>query len=100
MLSYGSNPDHMVPMVVHVAQTLCARLFTTIDKCDVPGFLVGWSPLEYLLQSTLEFLYDVTCINRLKKPTQSSNIIIRPLNPTLSSPNITVQALLNALMVD
>jgi hypothetical protein len=74
--------------------------FAAIDKWNVPGFLVGCSPVESLLQSTLECLYNVTCINGLKKPTQSSNITICPLDPTLSSPNITVQALLNALMVD
>ncbi|UJR12142.1 hypothetical protein I4U23_016319 [Adineta vaga] len=72
----------------------------TIDTWRVPGFLVGCSPLESLLQSTLECLYDVSCINRLKMPNQYSNITIRPLKYTLSSPNVTVQSLVNLLMVD
>jgi len=75
--------------------------FATIDTWKVPGFLVGCSPLESLLQSTLECLYNVTCIKRLIKPNeQYSNIIIRHLDATLSSPNVTVQSLMNELMVD
>jgi hypothetical protein len=72
----------------------------TIDGWIVPGFLVGCYPLESLLQSTLECLYNITCINRLKNPNQSSNITICPLNSALSSPNATVQSLMDALMVD
>jgi hypothetical protein len=71
-----------------------------IDGWIVPGFFVGCYPLESLLQSTLECLYDMTCINKLKKPNQFSNMTIRPLNSTLSPPNMTVQSLMDALMVD
>lgn len=73
---------------------------TTIDQWNVPGFLVGCYPLESLLQSTLECLYDVTCINELKNVNQSPDVTIRPLNSTLSSPNATVQSLIDVLMVD
>jgi hypothetical protein len=71
-----------------------------IDGSIVPGFLVGCYPLESLLQSTLECLYNITCINRLKKANQPSNMTIHPLNSTLSFPNVTVQSLMNVLMVD
>jgi hypothetical protein len=71
-----------------------------IDGCIVPGFRVGCYPLESLLQSTLECLYDMTCINKLKKTNQFSNMTIRLLNSTLSPPNVTVQSLIDALMVD
>ncbi len=75
--------------------------FAAIGTWKVPGFFVGCSPLESLLQSTLECLYNVTCINRLIKPNQKySNITIRPLDATLSSPTVTVQSLVNALMAD
>jgi hypothetical protein len=74
--------------------------FATIDTWKVPGFLVGCSPLESLLQSTLECLYNVTCINKLIMPNeQYSNITIPPLDVTLSSPNVTVQSLMNELMI-
>lgn len=71
-----------------------------IDQWRVPGLFVGCYPLESLLQSTLECLYDTACINKLKYPNQSSNIIFHPLNSTLSSPHITVQSLMNVLMLD
>jgi hypothetical protein len=78
---------------------MCASS-AAIDGWTVPGFLVGCYPLESLLQSTLECLYDMTCINKLKKTNQSSNMTIRPLDSTLSPPNVTVQSLLDAFMVD
>ncbi|UJR19396.1 hypothetical protein I4U23_022526 [Adineta vaga] len=72
----------------------------TIDKWIIPGFLVGCYPLESLLQSTLECLYNLTCINRLKNITKFSNMTFRPLNSTLSSLNVTVQSLVDVLMID
>jgi hypothetical protein len=42
----------------------------------------------------------MTCINKFKKKNQFSNITIRPLNSTLSPPNVTVQSLMDTLMVD
>lgn len=71
----------------------------TIDEWTVPGFLVGCYPLESLLQSTLQCLYDIECINKLIKPNQLSDINIHPLNSTLSSPYMTVQSLIEKLMV-
>jgi hypothetical protein len=61
-----------------------------IDGWRVPGFLVGYYPLETLLQSTLECLYDVVCINVLKTMYSTMNITVDPLDPTLSAPNATV----------
>jgi hypothetical protein len=75
--------------------------FAAIGACKVPGFLVGCSPLESLLQSTLECLYSVTCITGLINPNQQYlNKNIHPLDATLSSPYVTVQSLMNELMVD
>jgi hypothetical protein len=71
-----------------------------IDEWKVPGFLVGCYPLESLLQSTLECLYDLKCIDKLKNIHRPSNITIHPLDFTLSSPNVTVQSLMDVLMVD
>ncbi|CAF0761651.1 unnamed protein product [Adineta steineri] len=71
-----------------------------LDEQSLPGLLVGCYPLEALLQSTLECLYNMTCIDALKNMYYSSNISIRALDSTLSSPNVTVQALINVLMID
>ncbi len=70
-----------------------------IDGWRVPGFLVGCYPLEALLQSTLECLYNVECINKLKFMYYTMNITIRPLDPLLSNPNVTVQSLVNELLI-
>ena len=70
-----------------------------IDEWIVPGFLIGCYQHEALLQSTLECLYDTQCINKLKTIYSSSNATFLPLNPTLSSPNETVQSLVEKLMV-
>jgi hypothetical protein len=79
--------------------SMCASS-AAIGEWIVPGFFVGCYPLESLLQSTLECLYDITCINKLKNMNQFSNMTFRPLKSTLSSPHVTVQSLVNTLMVD
>ncbi|CAF3767496.1 unnamed protein product [Rotaria sp. Silwood1] len=71
-----------------------------IDHWSILGFLVGCDPLEALLQSTLACLYDISCINRIQFMYYSSNLIMQPLNRTLSAPNVPVQSLLKELMVD
>lgn len=71
-----------------------------IDDWRVPGFLVGCYPLEALLQSTLECLYDPVCILRLQTLYYPDNYTIRPLNATYSDPRATVQSLVKELMVD
>ncbi len=72
----------------------------SFDGLIVPGFRVGCYPLEALLQSTLECLYNISCINKLKSMYNHSNIIFNPLNASLSSPNITVQSLVDKLLVE
>ena len=106
MIPFGSNGMvTMEPRSYGNSSCSCGTNSTctslaAIDEWVVPGFLVGCYPLESLLQSTLECLYNMTCINMLKNEKQSSNMTIHPLNSTISSPNVTVQSLLNALMVD
>lgn len=70
------------------------------DGFIVPGFLVGCYPFEALLQSTLECLYNISCIELLSSMYNSSNVEIKPLDPMLSSPEATVQSLVNVLFVD
>lgn len=66
-----------------------------IDQWLVPGFRVGCDSLQSLFQSTLECLSNSTCINQLKSIYLSSELIIQPLDSLLSSPNATVQSLIN-----
>ncbi|UJR20676.1 hypothetical protein I4U23_023797 [Adineta vaga] len=66
----------------------------------IPGLHVGCYPLESLLQSTLECLYNITCIDQLKSMYGPTNLVFRPLNDTLSSRNDTIQSLIDTLLVD
>ncbi|CAF3367477.1 unnamed protein product [Rotaria sp. Silwood1] len=66
----------------------------------VPGFRVGCYPLEALLQSTLECLYNISCINMLRFLYNHTSFTVNPLNSTLSSFNSTVQSLVDRLLVD
>ena len=70
------------------------------NRSTVPGFRVGCYPLEALLQSTLECLYNVSCIDILRFMYRRSNFTVEPLNSTRSSPNATVQTLVDTLLVD
>lgn len=71
-----------------------------LSEWSVPGFRVGCYPLEALLQSTLECLYDIACIIRLGSMYTPRNTGMLPLNPNTSSPNATVQSLVDALFVE
>lgn len=71
------------------------------DSWPVPGFRVGCYPLEALLQSTLECIYDIECIEILHTLYGYVRIMdIPPLNSTYSDPNVTVQSLVDQLMID
>ncbi len=71
-----------------------------IDGQIVPGFRVGCYPIESLLESTLECLYNETCIKNIQSDDFTWDIVFRALDSTLSFPNVTVQSLVDTLMVD
>lgn len=70
----------------------------------LPGMLVGCFPLNTVLQSTLECLFNQTCLDLLKSVIyHSSPPLVTPLvnNPTNRfSPNMTVQNIINALLIE
>lgn len=69
------------------------------ESSTMPGFTVCCYPLEALLKSTLECLYNVSCFSRI----QSINRSFEPLNNSISSRykrNSTVESILNRLMVE
>lgn len=71
-----------------------------IDETLVPGFRVGCDPLEALLQSTLECLYDYQCISLLNIMNGHLDDQFHTLDLTLSAVDATVESLVNSLMID
>jgi hypothetical protein len=71
-----------------------------IDQWHVPGFRVGCYPIASLMQSTLACLYDIVCIQQLMPNDTGSTMIFRALDPALSSSNVTVQSLVEVLLID
>jgi hypothetical protein len=67
---------------------------------EIPGFQVGCYPLETLLQSTLECLYNVSCIELLRVMYYQSNHTFNALNSSLSSPSASVQSIVENMFVD
>lgn len=71
-----------------------------IDGWVVPGFRVGCDPMESFLESTLECLYNATCIDMIMPHGTTANMTFQALDSTLSSINATVQSLVDVLMID
>ncbi|CAF0973173.1 unnamed protein product [Adineta ricciae] len=71
-----------------------------INNYSISGFRIGCFVTNSLLQSTLECLYNLTCINLLESFYSIQDVRILPLNPNLSSPNETVQSLVAHLFID
>jgi len=77
----------------------CVRSAQIGDNFTLPGFLVGCLPLESLLQSTLEFLYNQTLVDFI---VNDSNIIFNALmSSSRFQPNATtIEYILSELMVE
>ena len=90
--SYGNNSCSCGTNAMCISEA-------AFDGFIVPGFQVGCYPLEALLQSTLECLYDISCINHLKSMYNQTNLTFNALDASLSSPNIIVQSLVDALLI-
>ncbi|UJR38740.1 hypothetical protein I4U23_031405 [Adineta vaga] len=71
-----------------------------IANSSIPGFRIGCYVIDSLLQSTLECLYDISCINLLKYFYSVQDVIVSPLNTSLSSSNETVQNLVDRLLIN
>lgn len=72
----------------------------SMDELIIPGFYVGCYPLESLLQSTLECLYNISCIDVIKSIGNISNYRLNPLDGSLSNPKATVQTLVDNLLIE
>lgn len=71
---------------------------------NVSGFIVGCSPVESLLQSTLECLFDMSCLDIIHTfiPSTSNITGIYGLNKnqTQFDSNMTVQMIINKLFIE
>ncbi|CAF1538112.1 unnamed protein product [Adineta ricciae] len=79
--------------------SMCNSL-AKIDNSSIPGFRIGCYIIDSLLQSTLECLYDINCINLLKSFYSFQDVFVSPLNSNLSFSNETVQNLVNRLLIE
>ncbi|UJR24291.1 hypothetical protein I4U23_027258 [Adineta vaga] len=71
-----------------------------IENLSIPGFRIGCYVIDSLLQSTLECLYNISCINLMKSFYSVQDVTVIPLNTNLSSTNETVQSLVDRLLID
>ena len=92
---YGDPPNCSC-----ATSSMCTSLATIDGGIVVPGFRVGCYPLDSLLQSTLECLYDRNCLTMIQSLNSSMNFTMTPLNSNRSSPNATVQSLVDELFID
>jgi hypothetical protein len=70
---------------------------------NMTGFFVGCTAVESLLQSTLECLFDWSCLETVKTFIPSSNITgVYPLNKnqTEFDPNTTIEIIINELFIE
>ena len=101
--TYGLVPFTNVPRSYGNGTCLCDKSPTCsapawIDQWVIPGFRVGCYPVESLLQSTLECLYDIECINQIIPNDTRSSIAFQALDKALSSSTVTVESLVDTLM--
>lgn len=70
---------------------------------NLNGFFVGCNPIESLLQSTLECLFDSSCLATIGTFIPSTNIIaVRPLNTsqTRFAMNMSIETIINDLFIE
>ena len=85
--------------------SMCNSL-AKIENSLIPGFRIGCYVIDSLLQSTLECLYNISCIDLLKSFYFFHDVNISPLNTNVSSSssssfsNETVQNLVDRLLID
>jgi hypothetical protein len=69
----------------------------------LPGFFVGCNPVESLLQSTLECLFNRSCLQTIRTFIPSTNIIdvnTLNINQTHFAVNMSIKAIINSLFIE
>ncbi|CAF1209106.1 unnamed protein product, partial [Didymodactylos carnosus] len=102
---YAKNPNLGVESIKYNSgQCDCARMSTCIEpavlnKTIVPGFYIGCLPIETILQSSLECLYNQTCVTMI-----SAGSDVSAINTTWPTsqfhPNTTIEYILSKLMIE
>lgn len=102
--------DCVYPAGVYELSTLDAYLFHGVlqsvfqPSYTISGMFVGCFPLNALLQSTLECLFNSTCLELIQSSLLSNrSISVKPLNDTIKSnfdKTTTVQAIMAKLMIE
>jgi hypothetical protein len=89
------NMDQEIANVINSVQSTPLR--------NVSGFFVGCSAVESLLQSTLECLFDCSCLKTIHTFIPSSNITgvyTLNTNQTRFAPNTSIEILINKLFIE
>jgi hypothetical protein len=76
---------------------------STLDDWIVLGFKVGCLPVESLLQSTMECLYDSACLDNITLFISNSTSIFDPLDLSISTRfarNATVNEIVESLFIE
>jgi len=97
--SYFFNID--LELSLHI--TAQEMLPESLSPENVSGFFVGCFPVESLLRSTLECLFDSSCLKTIRKFIPSSNIIgVDPLktSQTRFAPNTSIEIMINKLFIE
>ena len=74
-----------------------------LGNWTVPGFQVGCLPVQSLLQSTLECLYDAACLDTITLSISNSTAIFNALDMSLSThfaPNTTLNEIVEGLFIE
>jgi hypothetical protein len=79
-----------------------AAVYTDTESIMIPGVRVGCYPLNAALQSTLECLYNQSCVDLLRDifNISTSFSAIDYILPSHFYPNVTVYSLANELLVE
>ncbi len=79
-----------------------ATVYTDTESIMIPGIRVGCYPLHAALQSTLECLYNQSCVDLLRDifNISTSFSAIHDILPSHFYPNVTVYSLANELLVE
>ena len=97
-----SMPSGFFNISQRASSQIQSALYIT-PLANVSGFFVGCLPIESLLQSTLECLFDSSCLNTIHTFIPSSNIAgVYALNAsqTRFSPNTSIEILINQLFIE
>ncbi|CAF1069768.1 unnamed protein product, partial [Adineta ricciae] len=96
------------PVIYNQSTTSCSCALTpsctqpaTIDNVTLPGVMVGCFPVESLLQSSLDLLYNQTLVDLLSSGTNDTFVALNRTSASRYQPDVTtVDTILSQLMIE